>query len=168
MFFLFFFSSRRRHTRCALVTGVQTCARPIWVGSLQRDVDLDQCGPAAKRAAWSDTFRRTDMRSKTIRNLLPLLLATLPAAGMAQHHHEAHAPADAPAATAQHEQGERWATDANLREGMGRRRSAVDELLHHDMGHMGDERAQRLAAGIPPDHGWHVGTCRPDTRRGGN
>src|SRR3546814_14296853 len=27
--FLFFFSSRRRHTRCALVTGVQTCALPI-------------------------------------------------------------------------------------------------------------------------------------------
>src|SRR3546814_11009398 len=26
---LFFFSSRRRHTRCALVTGVQTCALPI-------------------------------------------------------------------------------------------------------------------------------------------
>src|SRR3546814_14373509 len=30
LFFLFFFfSSRRRHTRCALVTGVQTCALPI-------------------------------------------------------------------------------------------------------------------------------------------
>src|SRR3546814_6373269 len=27
--FLFFFSSRRRHTRCALVTGVRTCALPI-------------------------------------------------------------------------------------------------------------------------------------------
>src|SRR3546814_7018330 len=26
----FFFSSRRRHTMCALVTGVQTCALPIW------------------------------------------------------------------------------------------------------------------------------------------
>src|SRR3546814_8261790 len=26
---LFFFSSRRRHTRCALVTGVQSCALPI-------------------------------------------------------------------------------------------------------------------------------------------
>src|SRR3546814_8215402 len=25
-----FFSSRRRHTRCALVTGAQTCALPIW------------------------------------------------------------------------------------------------------------------------------------------
>src|SRR3546814_7841163 len=29
---VFFFSSRRRHTRCALVTGVQTCALPIWPG----------------------------------------------------------------------------------------------------------------------------------------
>src|SRR3546814_1424650 len=28
--YLFFFSSRRRHTRCALVTGVQTCALPIF------------------------------------------------------------------------------------------------------------------------------------------
>src|SRR3546814_5014357 len=27
---IFFFSSRRRHTRCALVTGVQTCALPIF------------------------------------------------------------------------------------------------------------------------------------------
>src|SRR3546814_13389764 len=27
----FFFSSRRRHTRCALVTGVQTCALPIFL-----------------------------------------------------------------------------------------------------------------------------------------
>src|SRR3546814_10784125 len=29
IYVLFFFSSRRRHTRCALVTGVQTCALPI-------------------------------------------------------------------------------------------------------------------------------------------
>src|SRR3546814_5026324 len=28
----FFFSSRRRHTRCALVTGVQTCALPLFNG----------------------------------------------------------------------------------------------------------------------------------------
>src|SRR3546814_6447982 len=33
-FSFFFFSSRRRHTRCALVTGVQTCALPISVGQL--------------------------------------------------------------------------------------------------------------------------------------
>src|SRR3546814_4190228 len=30
---LYFFSSRRRHTRCALVTGVQTCALPILMGT---------------------------------------------------------------------------------------------------------------------------------------
>src|SRR3546814_4492583 len=29
----FCFSSRRRHTRCALVTGVQTCALPIYLYS---------------------------------------------------------------------------------------------------------------------------------------
>src|SRR3546814_4829199 len=34
----FFFSSRRRHTRCALVTGVQTCALPIYSRST---FDLD-------------------------------------------------------------------------------------------------------------------------------
>src|SRR3546814_7381655 len=32
IFIIFFFSSRRRHTRCALVTGVQTCALPISCG----------------------------------------------------------------------------------------------------------------------------------------
>src|SRR3546814_3752601 len=31
VFLYFFFSSRRRHTSCALVTGVQTCALPICV-----------------------------------------------------------------------------------------------------------------------------------------
>src|SRR3546814_4826930 len=31
VFCFFFFSSRRRHTRCALVTGVQTCALPIYI-----------------------------------------------------------------------------------------------------------------------------------------
>src|SRR3546814_8540020 len=39
MFCLFFFSSSRRHPRCALVTGVQTCALPI--------VQVLHCVPAA-------------------------------------------------------------------------------------------------------------------------
>src|SRR3546814_6937553 len=34
----FFFSSRRRHTICSLVTGVQTCALPISV--VKADADL--------------------------------------------------------------------------------------------------------------------------------
>src|SRR3546814_1188733 len=33
MYFFFLFSSRRRHTRCALGTGVQTCALPILIAS---------------------------------------------------------------------------------------------------------------------------------------
>src|SRR3546814_20853163 len=40
-FCFFFFSSRRRHTRCALVTGVQTCALPI---------SDRHCGGSARRA----------------------------------------------------------------------------------------------------------------------
>src|SRR3546814_9903414 len=37
--FICIFSSRRRHTRCALVTGVQTCALPIFNGSSVMLVD---------------------------------------------------------------------------------------------------------------------------------
>src|SRR3546814_4286792 len=50
----FFFSSRRRHTRCALVTGVQTCALPISAArkcSLSRHV-LHQPGAASMGALY--------------------------------------------------------------------------------------------------------------------
>src|SRR3546814_2260630 len=51
--YVFFFSSRRRETRCALVTGVQTCALPIlqasslreglgWVMALRNDARLGE------------------------------------------------------------------------------------------------------------------------------
>src|SRR3546814_1329434 len=42
----FFFSSRRRHTRCALVTGVQTCALPIWPSRLRRRSNVVVCVPS--------------------------------------------------------------------------------------------------------------------------
>src|SRR3546814_6199713 len=43
MWLLFVFSSRRRHTRCALVTGVQTCALPIYALSAKGgQVVMDQ------------------------------------------------------------------------------------------------------------------------------
>src|SRR3546814_949272 len=54
--FCVFLSSRRRHTRCALVTGVQTCALPI---SLAKDVteylatlDLPACEPQQLTVAY--------------------------------------------------------------------------------------------------------------------
>src|SRR3546814_3657518 len=56
MFVRFFFSSRRRHTRCALVTGVQTCALPIsgygnitgqiWLALRKQTAEADLYGPA--------------------------------------------------------------------------------------------------------------------------
>src|SRR3546814_16845177 len=39
--YFFFFSSRRRHTRCALVTGVQTCALPIFAYSEAKALNGD-------------------------------------------------------------------------------------------------------------------------------
>src|SRR3546814_7742309 len=45
---LFFFSSRRRHTRCALVTGVQTCALPICLAHPCHDARPDDPVEAAE------------------------------------------------------------------------------------------------------------------------
>src|SRR3546814_13156496 len=39
---MFVFSSRRRHTRCALVTGVQTCALPIYEGDTPAPQVVDE------------------------------------------------------------------------------------------------------------------------------
>src|SRR3546814_3661654 len=53
----FFFSSRRRHTRCALVTGVQTCALPISTGiatDRHKLIEIRQrIGPEARLAVAS-------------------------------------------------------------------------------------------------------------------
>src|SRR3546814_7574550 len=53
--FIFFFSSRRRHTSCALVTGVQTCALPI---SLCRRLP----GRKDRRDHRCTHYRRTEFR----------------------------------------------------------------------------------------------------------
>src|SRR3546814_7083360 len=52
----FFFSSRRRHTRCALVTGVQTCALPICCRA-HRGLD----GGAAVLLAAGEVARQQDV-----------------------------------------------------------------------------------------------------------
>src|SRR3546814_7667671 len=54
---LVFFSSRRRHTRCALVTGVQTCALPIFFG-FARDMLLSRIlGAGGVADAWQLAFQ---------------------------------------------------------------------------------------------------------------
>src|SRR3546814_15134496 len=62
---MFFLSSRRRHTRCALVTGVQTCALPIWNHNFEGLAVLGAAGlfrvyrlqrPVADLAIVADSF----------------------------------------------------------------------------------------------------------------
>src|SRR3546814_19518780 len=75
-----FFSSRRRHTRCALVTGVQTCALPIWkvacpaTLALRRACEVSEAGlkaemrlqvkatPRWRRKALASSHRRAKPR----------------------------------------------------------------------------------------------------------
>src|SRR3546814_19614811 len=56
-FVFFFFSSRRRHTRCALVTGVQTCALPICGCSACRSRDERAAGITPRRSPGSRNER---------------------------------------------------------------------------------------------------------------
>src|SRR3546814_11202064 len=51
MLSFFFFSSRRRHTICALVTGVQTCALPIYPHRVLAGLDEDGVHAAGDEAA---------------------------------------------------------------------------------------------------------------------
>src|SRR3546814_4259317 len=55
----FFFSSRRRHTRCALVTGVQTCALPI-LAHHRRQAQHALVGAPDPDGAAADLLRRHD------------------------------------------------------------------------------------------------------------
>src|SRR3546814_5215534 len=62
---VFFFSSRRRHTRCALVTGVQTCALPIYVLAQAPTIRLDYVlffGPSSSLAPANARVRSEERR----------------------------------------------------------------------------------------------------------
>src|SRR3546814_3456617 len=102
----FFFSSRRRHTRCALVTGVQTCALPIYVVAwlvatresarlaeeLIADAIYEQNVPAGQLSLHAD--RGSSMTSKTVSQLLADL-------GVEQSHSRPHVSNDNPFSEAQ-------------------------------------------------------------------
>src|SRR3546814_3037696 len=62
----FFFSSRRRHTRCALVTGVQTCALPILHAAAQLLVGHHDF----------TSFRSSECQAKSPEKTLDLLSVT--------------------------------------------------------------------------------------------
>src|SRR3546814_8338376 len=80
---MFFFSSRRRHTRCALVTGVQTCALPISSGvhsngySLVRRLAADKAWKLNRPALFDQNVLLIDaLLAPTriyVKSLLPLV-----------------------------------------------------------------------------------------------
>src|SRR3546814_1535796 len=67
---MFFFSSRRRHTGCALVTGVQTCALPI----SRRSYAVLLLGRIAPPAKERPRFRGTRSRYRSVARLIVGLL----------------------------------------------------------------------------------------------
>src|SRR3546814_4607360 len=54
---LCFFASRRRHTRCALVTGVQTCALPIFYDDVAAVADTSDPNVRQEMAAIETGYR---------------------------------------------------------------------------------------------------------------
>src|SRR3546814_5243629 len=70
---MFFFSSRRRHTRCALVTGVQTCALPIsalWANARTRNA-VSACGPDVGRADRLGSRSGAQLAADGVRRTVP-------------------------------------------------------------------------------------------------
>ena len=90
---------------------------------------------------------------------MPLLLLSSVAApfAQAQDGHQHHAPA---AAVAQETPAQRYATDAPLRKGMARIRTAVDALGHYERGHMGAEQAVTFATTIQEQVAYLVANCK--------
>src|SRR3546814_3374975 len=64
--YMCYFSSRRRHTRCALVTGVQTCALPIFFLPIRFNLTTSIIGFYLTRSTFS-TVRRSPGRNPTNR-----------------------------------------------------------------------------------------------------
>src|SRR3546814_2642184 len=86
--YVFFFSSRRRHTRCALVTGVQTCALPIFKELARRHDVIVTVGGASVgdhdhvRGALDDAGGRLDFWKIAMKPGKPLIAGTLDGAAL--------------------------------------------------------------------------------------
>src|SRR3546814_12578531 len=63
----YLFSSRRRHTRCALVTGVQTCAHPISRFDQYRDFAAQRTGTRHERRLVPNWFGERRRRQTHLR-----------------------------------------------------------------------------------------------------
>src|SRR3546814_3765464 len=81
--YFFFLSSRRRHTRCALVTGVQTCALPISLAIEATGQHRWHAGIVLHSAAAETVL--TSERGKGLTNRLASSYAALVSPGAGDH-----------------------------------------------------------------------------------
>ncbi|MBK7145697.1 MAG: DnrO protein [Xanthomonadales bacterium] len=93
----------------------------------------------------------------------PAAEAAAPAASATHEHEHEHtaAPADGAAAAAP-ASGERFAVDAPLQQGMGKIRTAVANLEHHEMGHLSDEDVVAQANEIEAQVQFLIANCKLD------
>src|SRR3546814_10468907 len=73
----FFLSSRRRHTSCELVTGVQTCALPIYAGD-EKPGAIDADGRIRDLSGVIADLGPAELAPERLRALAAIDLATLP------------------------------------------------------------------------------------------
>src|SRR3546814_4234289 len=90
-----FLSSRRRHTRCALVTGVQTCALPVMrllIESLYDQLRVSDGQPIQQRAFFGSitTLKPDTLGSTDYQRVLDLLGLDLPRADQDGRRSEEH------------------------------------------------------------------------------
>src|SRR3546814_2729647 len=87
LFSLFIFSIRRRHTRFALVTGVQTCALPIFnalgIGGHEEGADMGVLGEAFPRRSRHHQKQSGERRvgNETLRSAQQIVVAIAHGAG---------------------------------------------------------------------------------------
>src|SRR3546814_6127982 len=70
--YLLFFSSRRLHTRCALVTGVQTCALPILNGQSDAPLRMNATAPYPPAGMAFDRARPHHARTRSPDSAYPM------------------------------------------------------------------------------------------------
>lgn len=103
---------------------------------------------------------------RLMRSLLGLALMTTAPFAFAQdgneahaHGHDAHVAAEAAPAPEN-----RWAVDAPLQAGMGKIRTAVESLAHHEMGHLDKKQVVTLAAEIDAQVQYLIANCKLDPK----
>src|SRR3546814_3855453 len=85
----FFFASRRRHTRCALVTGVQTCALPISGERPRARATPNATGWTARAGARPRSLAEVEFRQRPGHRLQPEYRAYGGAHGVGIHDDDA-------------------------------------------------------------------------------